>query len=164
MSILDVDKLVRELNNSKESQLQIGALERICHLNDVFLEVAIRSLKNTDSQNKLFVAEQIFEMGHSFVKHIENVFQTPLTEEEKVLYSMIALSVGSHVGVPTLLSTIVADSEYSCLAARKLAEAGVAAAADKITERLNSIEEDKIDEINCLLLALQKLKILLPEN
>jgi len=114
--------------------------------------------------HRLFVAERLYRFGSVAIDLLEELLETSDNSEIKILASMVLLQLGSRGGVPCLLDAIVKDDAYVCMAAMRLAEAGIVEAGDRIVARLRLCELDEFDLIVSLLSALEKLGHEIPKD
>jgi hypothetical protein len=129
-------------------------LDEALEIVNVLARKAVDAFKR--GPERLFVAERLYRFGSVVMTPLEKLLETSEDSELRILASMVLLQLGSTVGVPWLLNAIVNDDEYACMAAMRLAEAGIVDAGDGIVARLRSCELE-MDGVVGLLFALEKL-------
>ena len=160
MSLANLNCVITDLS-SNQVEKQIAALDKAGEIVDVLVRKAVDALKC--GPDRLFVAERLYRFGSVVIPPLGDLLEPSDDSEVHILASMVLLQLGSKVGIPWLLDAIVKDDEYACMAAHRLAEAGIADAGSRIVARLRSPELD-LDQIVSLLSALEHLDHEIPKD
>jgi hypothetical protein len=166
MDNLDLSKPLARLE-SGELEEQIRALDEATAILKEFGKRLVDRYVRCD--DRYLIAERLIRFGPFVIEPLKEVLSQAEDIELRTLSATVLLYLGDRAGVPMLIEIISSDETFSalCLAASLLAKAQIFEVGDSIIKRLRSLtltNRPHIREIQCLLVALEKLGRTLPSD
>lgn len=161
---LDLSTALARLESDSPEEQAAALDEATAMLKEFGRRVVDRFVRCDD---RFIIWERLARFGPFVVDPLKEVLAHTADPELRGLSATVLLKLGDKTGVPVLLDIVSSDETLLCQAAARLAEAQVVEAADRMIERLRSLEFTKrldILGIQCLLVALKKLGRTLPAD
>jgi len=164
MDNLNLDRVLARLESDAPEEQAAALDEATAILKEFGRRLVDRYVRCND---RYIIAERLFRFGPFVIEPLKEVLSHAEDIELRGLSATVLLYLGDRTGVPMLIEIIASDETFStlCLAAGLLAKAQIAEAGDSIIKRLRSLtftNKLHIREIQCLLVALEKLGRTLP--
>ncbi|HJP95847.1 MAG TPA: hypothetical protein VJ843_00590 [Candidatus Saccharimonadales bacterium] len=132
-------------------------------INTMDIETALGELRR-DKIFRSFIAESLVTRGPAIIPAVKQSMANTNDLDLQITCGLMLLFFGNGDGILYLFKAIQEQTDWMCLAASKLASAGVTEAGPYIIEQLRKLPLERMDEITALIVALQRLGTPVPKD